>query len=195
MEMKCNAMTMPGDTGAITFELGSFEGFNFRQQSAILNLTAWQVVEWNHDKAGEAEFWPAGDHDGVALIFRNQDAITASELIELDRVLRDLGGDSIESFLRVYYMLRIGGTPLAGVSLAAVDEVNVHFFLGTNFTDLRREAAYELFELYYPDEYRVWERSSCDGLIFDTDRFLDSPAFFTDEVSLGHRVALLVARQ
>lgn len=195
MDLNNAAMTAPGDTGAISFELGSFEGFNFRQQSAILNLTARQVVEWNHDEAGEAEFWPAGDHEGVTLVFRNQDTVTASELIELDRVLHDLGGDSIESFLRIYYLLRIGGTPLAGVSLAAVDAVNVHFFLGTNFTDLRREAAYELFELYYPDEYRVWEMSSCDGLIFDTDRFLDSPGFFTDEVSLGRLVALIVAPQ
>lgn len=195
MDLNNAAMTMPAATGTITFEFGSFEGFNFRQQSAILNLTARQVVEWNHDEAGEAEFWPAGDHTGVALVFWNQDAVTASELLELDRVLHDLGGDSIESFLRVYYMMRICGTPLAGLSAAGIDEVNVHFFLETNFTDLRREAAYELFELYYPEEYRVWEKSCCDGLIFDTDRFLDSPCFFTDEVSIGDRVALIVAPQ
>lgn len=72
MDTECNAMTMPGDTGAITFELGSFEGFNFRQQSAILNRTARQVVEWNCDEAGDAEFWRSGDDAGVALVFRKQ---------------------------------------------------------------------------------------------------------------------------
>jgi len=67
--------------------------------------------------------------------------------------------------------------------------------LGSNFTDLRQEAAYQLFELFYPDEYKAWEKTTCDGLIFDTDRFLDSPVFSVEEVKLGNEVALLVASQ
>ena len=54
-----------------------------------------------------------------------------------------------------------------------------------------------------PAEALAWVRSSpivalfstCDGLIFDTDRFLDSPAFWVEEVNLGDEVALLVASQ
>ena len=60
---------------------------------------------------------------------------------------------------------------------------------------MRKEAAYELFETFYPDEYRVWEKSTCDGLIFDTDHFLDSPGFSVDEVKLGETKALIVAPQ
>ena len=76
-----------------------------------------------------------------------------------------------------------------------MEDQRLHIFFGSNFLDLRREAAYELFELYYPDEYAVWEKNLCDGLIFDTDRFLDSPCFFTEETHLGDGAVLLVAPQ
>jgi hypothetical protein len=40
----------------LVFDLGTFEGFNFRSQSVIERvLTAGEVVEWNHDRDGEAE--------------------------------------------------------------------------------------------------------------------------------------------
>ena len=55
-----------------------------------------------------------------------------------------------------------------------------------------RTAAYELFELYYPEEFRVWEKSSCDGLTFDVDSFLDSPAFSTAEYKIGDERILVV---
>ena len=66
-------------------------------------------------------------------------------------------------------------------------------FTGSSFLDLRRETAYELFELYYPEAYQAWEKSLCDGLIFDTDRFLDSPSLWVEELELGEDAVLLVA--
>ena len=84
---------------------------------------------------------------------------------------------------------------LASLTAAEVEDQLVHVFLGTSLIDLRREAAFELFEVYYPDEYEVWEKSTCDGLIFDEDRFLDSPSFATEEVAFGDRKALIVAPQ
>jgi len=52
-------------------DFGTFEGFNFRDQSAIeRNLTAEEVTNRNHDGEGEAEFWASGDHVGVSKVFR-----------------------------------------------------------------------------------------------------------------------------
>ena len=178
----------------LQFNLGTFEGFNFRSQSAIDRiLTAAEVVEWDHDRQGEAEFWPSGDRREVALIFEHRTSISASELLALDRLLEELGGDSVENFLRIHHALEIGVGDLAGLSREAVEDESLEVFLGSNFTDLRREVAYELFELYYPEAYRAWEQSACDGLIFDTNRFLDSPGLWVEEVRLGDQVALLVA--
>ncbi len=67
----------------------------------------------------------------------------------------------------------------------AIEEVFLDIFLGTSFIDLRKEAAYQLFETYYPEEYRIWEKSHCDGLIFDVDQFLDSPCWSVEEITLG----------
>ena len=41
----------------------------------------------------------------------------------------------------------------------------------------------------------MWEKTTCDGLHFDTDRFLDSPGFWVEEVHLGETVALLISPQ
>ena len=91
--------------------------------------------------------------------------------------------------------MNICGADLATLDSGKVEDHNLHLFLGTSFIDLRREAAFELFELYHPEEFRVWNESTCDGLIFDEDRFLDSPVFFVEEVALGDQKALLVAPQ
>jgi hypothetical protein len=171
---------MERKTTALPFNFGTFEGFNFRSQSAVSRiLSAEEVLSWDHDEDGEAEFWPAGDCPGLSLVFSHRSAVSASELVNLASVLERLGGDSEENYLRLHYAINVAGEPL-------------HTFLGDSFLDLRRNAAYELFELYYPELYRVWESSLCDGLIFDTDAFLDSPSWSTEEAKLGCRKALIV---
>jgi hypothetical protein len=191
----CND-TCTSAQSTIRHDLGTFEGFNFRSQSAISqNLTAEEVVGWDHDRQGEAEFWPAGDRPEVGIVFHGRSSVTAGELLALDRLLDELGGDSVENFLRVHYAVNTCGADLATLTRREVEDNSLDIFLGSNFTDLRREAAYQLFELFYPDEYRAWEKTTCDGLIFDTDRFLDSPAFCAEEIDLGDQVALLVASQ
>ena len=42
------------------------------------------------------------------------------------------------------------------------------------------------------DAYEAWKSSRCDGVIFDTDRFLDSPMFRVAEVRLGEQFAVIV---
>ena len=183
------------NSGEISFEMGTFEGFNFHTQSAIPRLlTANEVVSWDHDREGEAEFWPSGDKPEVSLLF-NREEVTASELRDLDRVLKECGDDSSESYLRIHYLVNTVGFKLSKLTREELEDEFIHIFFGENFTDLRQEAAYELFELYYPQEYRAWEKSTCDGLIFDTDRFLDSPTFSVEEVKLGDKKALLIAPQ
>ena len=178
------------------FDLGTFEGFNFRHQSAIEeDLSADQVINWNHDTQGEAEFWPSGDRPEVQLLFKGRNAVTCSDLLELNRLLDDLGGDSTENFLRIHHLLNHCGAKLEGLTAAAVEDQPLHLFSGHSFLDLRREAAYELFELYYPEEYVVWEKSHCDGLNFDTDHFLDSPCWSVEEIQFGDQKHLIIVGQ
>lgn len=178
---------------ALTFDLGTFEGFSFADQSAIdRTLTADEVVAWDHDSLGEAEFWPAGDHHGVAAVFSGQSAVTCSELLALDRLLVALGDDSNETYCRVVHALN-HGERLEDLTPEAVEDDPPFVFFGSSFFDLRREAAYELFELFYPEAYALWERGTCDGLIFDTDRFLDSPGFGVEELDFGDQKALIIS--
>ena len=64
---------------------------------------------------------------------------------------------------------------VATLTREAIENLPLDIFVGTNFTDVRRAAAFELFARYYPEEYQVWEKSLCDGLTFDPDHFLASP--------------------
>ena len=98
----------------------------------------------------------------------------------------------VENFLKLRHTLSVSTKDLCALTGAEVEDQNVHVFVGPNFWDLRREAAYELFELYYPEAYVAWEKSQCDGLVFDTDRFLDSPGWSVDEVGFANSVALIV---
>lgn len=174
-------------------DLGTFEGFNFSTDSAIEeSLDGNVVVAWDHDQQGEAEFWPSGDHSGVSLVFAGRSAITAAELAALDRLLAELGDDSLESFARIAHVLGRGGLPLLDLSSSEIDDSGAHVFVGHNFLDVRRTAAYELFELYYPELYRAWESTSCDGLRFDPDAFLESPAWCLDEFQTAESVVLVI---
>ncbi len=177
------------------FDLGTFEGFNFRTQSAIeRTLTAEEVINWEHDQHGEAEFWPAGDNAGVSVVFRNRTAVTGSELTLLDELLASCGDDSMENMLRVYFAVNLRGHALDELTAEQLVELDLYIFMGSNFLDVRRDAAYELFETYFPELYKAWESTPCDGLIFDTDRFIDSPSWSTDEIDLGSDgVALLIS--
>lgn len=181
---------------ALHFNLGSFEGFNFRQNGAIDHrLTADTVVNWDHDTSGEAEFWPAGDHPGVALLFARQTSVTARQLLDLDRLLFDLGDDSTLNFLRIHHARNGCGRDLSLLTAPEIEDLPIQVFQGTSFLDLRRQAAFELFELHFLEEYRVWEKSVCDGLHFDPDRFLNSPAWSVEEIELNGSKALIVAAQ
>ena len=133
----------------LRFNLGTFEAFNFRAQSAVDRiLTAAEVVAWDHDREGEAEFWPSGDRPEMVVLFHPRSRITATELMELDRLLGELGGDSVENFLRIHYAVNVQGAELSTLSCEAVEDCALQIYQGTSFIDLRRDAAWELFELY-----------------------------------------------
>ena len=166
-------------------ELGMFEGYNFREMSAIFpNHSAQEVVDWDHDEKGEAEFWPDGGHEGVALIFKGQSSVTCRELLELDRLLSDLSSDDDEEFVRIAHMLSMG-MALEGLTAESIQDECLYLFSDSSFYEARKEAAFELFEMFWPDAYKMWDESSVPGLDFDWERFLSGPEFSTSEYSLG----------
>lgn len=196
MEQTETTNTQEKGTYALQFDLGTFEGFNFRENSAIERiLTTEEVVNWDHDAEGEAEFWPSGDNAGVGLLFRGQSAVSAHELRDLDKVLQELGDDSTLNFVRIHYAVNSQGTFLNQLTGEQVEDLNINVYLGNSFLDLRKEAAYELFELYYQEAFSAWEKSMCDGLIFDQDIFLDSPSWSVEEIEMNDVKVLVVAPQ
>ena len=188
---------MEKEKGSIKgIDLGTFEGFNFREQWAIeRELTADEVVGWNHDQEGEAEFWPSGDNAAVAELFPSSRGVTPGALTHLAGLLDELGGDQDEALLKIQFLVNVQDRDLKGLTATKVEDSGLHLFSAECFADVRRKAAYELFELYWPEIYALWEKTPLDGLRFDPDEFLDSPSWAVEEVDLGAKKWLLVAGQ
>lgn len=185
-------MTIQHENLFIENDLGTFEDFNHRTQSAIFpNVTAEELVNWDHEKLGEAEFWHSGDKPGISEILDSNN-VSASDVLALDRLLSELG-DDILTLAKLLYRTNHHGYSLQQIEPQDIEDCPASYFIEeAAFIDLRKTAAYELFELYYPEEYRVWEKSTCDGLTFDVDHFLDSPAFSTAEFKIGEERILVV---
>jgi len=188
-------MTKLYENLTIQNDFGTFEGFNHRSQEAIFpNVTAQELIDWDHDANGEAEFWHSGDNPGVALILSSDDLLMR-DVAALDQLLAELGDDP-SVLARIHFLTEYSGHRLQELEPETVEDAQLSVFMDdVPVIDLRRTAAHELFELYYPEEHKVWENSSCDGLIFDEDRFLDSPVFCAIDFKIGDQNVLVVESQ
>ena len=116
-----------------TNDLGEFEGFNFRDQSAIMKtLTAEDVLNWDHDRDGEAEFWPAGDNVFVRGLLPGT-ACTAAEVQDVIRLYEELEDCPQELAKAVY--LRGRGADLSDITRHAIDDCCLYVFGPGYFTD------------------------------------------------------------
>ncbi len=173
-------------------DLGTFEGFNFRDQSAIERvLTAEDVVNWDHDGDGEAEFWPSGEDPLVKGIFSGN--VTASDLTALAELLTNLDGDRTEDLLRIQFAIRVQGYDFSRLTVQDLDDRPPMFFYGDTMIDARKEAAFELFETFWPDLFKAWNEDSAGILDFDWYSFVDSPLWTVHEVKLANKAVLMVA--
>ena len=132
---------------AIRFDLGTFEGYNLSTQSAIVGkLTAAEVVGWDHKKQGETQFRPSGDRAEVTLLFKEKGSVTGAELLALDHLLGELGGDHSSNFLKIHHAVRIWEADLAQIDPREIEDSSVAIYVGNSFSELRQEAASDVFE-------------------------------------------------
>ena len=173
-------------------DFGTFEGFNFRDQSAIEQVqTPNEVVQWDHDAQGEAEFWPSGDAPLIRGIFPRN--VTGSDLVALGELLEQMGGDRCQDLLRIQFAVQVLGHGRDTLTAQEMDDVQPMIFYGQTAMDARKEAAYELFETFWPELYKAWNQDSVGILHFDWNEFLDSPFWATHEVRDGKQTILMVA--
>lgn len=154
------------------YDIGKFEGFNFREQSAIENiLTAQEVLDWDHDGDGEAEFWPHGDNPFTSYLLPG-DSCTSAEIREVIRIFDELDGRLDELAKAIY--LRDCGSSLEDITSEAINDACLYVFGPGWFHDLIKDAAFELFELFWPAAYECLQKHSVPGLRFDYDDFIES---------------------
>lgn len=185
---ECNAMA------SIKHDLGTFLGFSTETNSSLgRNLQATEVLSWDPAHDGKARFWPSGDHAAVAIVFTGKCSVTAAELAALDRLLAELGGDSSENFLKIHYAVNAMSIPLLELTPERLASLQLHIYRGSDFHEVRKDAAYDLFERHHPEAFKVWDNCGVEGLWFETDDFLDSGRWSVEEIRLLDEVAVVVA--
>lgn len=216
--LTCEATTLPpprsgkhsGEEGGGTFlesimeictetitllnDLGTFDGFNLRSGLALeRRLTAEEVANWDAEAQGEVEFCPSGDHKGVSLAFHGRSAVSWKDLVELDRLLFEIGNTAEPTFLRIYYATSLLGLEMEELTSRILDELNLKVFFGACLMEIREHAAFDLFQTYFSEQYAAWKKDEFGVLQFDCEAFLNSNFWSVEEVDMGERKALLVA--
>jgi hypothetical protein len=157
-------------------------------------LTAQAVVDWDHKRDGETEFRPLGDRRELVLAIGEGKAITAVELRAMDRLLHEMGGDTVEAFLRIRHAVTYLRRDLTSVTLADLNDPGLHLFFGSTLAELRESAADQLFERYWPEVYQSWNSTLCACLHLDADEFFRWVMSSVQTVTLGQQFALMVVR-
>ncbi len=179
----------------LRYDLGTFAGYNPSHPVALRRrLTAQDVVDLEHKVEDTAEFRPAGDRFEIRLIFGADNPVSAAQLRSLDRVLQDLGGDSIRNYLHLHSAIDDFNVDLATATARDIEHPDRHLFIGDDFFNLRDEAADALLAYYWPEGHSAAQTSRTAGLFSDSGRVLQWMMCTVEEVDLGDQLALIVVR-
>ena len=179
----------------IPSDLGTFDAYDAETGVKLTEcLSPHAVSNWDSASRWMAEFTPAGDRLEVNLLFdgKHHEPITGWRLLALDYLLQDLGGDTTENFLKVYFAVRVQHGDLLTLTKEAIEERGIRVFFGIDRADLLRAAAVELFAQCYPEHFAIWHRTG-HALKFDRRAFFRSRCFQCRFVDVGNRLALVVA--
>jgi hypothetical protein len=158
-------------------DLGTFHGFSFRDQCALPGeYTADQVIEWDHDKQGEAEFWPSGDTAITYAVFEHKSSVTASEITQLTELLEEL--DESDHVKLIYAMAE--GYSLDQLDANQIQDLCCYVFEGNSFCDLYKDAGWELFETFHPELAKAVNEANCSGVHFDPEDYLNNDCSTTE---------------
>ena len=178
-----------------TIDFGTFDGYNLEHDKAIINISAADLILYDHELNGESEFWPNGDNAGLQLIIKGTSKttshVTGSELLEIDRILLELGGDLLENYVKIYSAMNSGWS-LGTLTGNIINDLQTYIFIGDSFRELVNDAAWQLFELVNYELCNLVAKHPIDGLEFDCKRFLNSPSISSEEITLGEFSILIV---
>ena len=80
-----------------------------------------------------------------------------------------MDGDRGQDLLRIHLRWQVLGHDLDTLTAQEMDDVHPMIFYGATAMDARKEAAFELFETFWPELYKAWNEDSAGVLRFDWD--------------------------
>ena len=180
-----------------TLDLGTFDGYNLEHDKAIINISAADLILYDHELSGEAEFWPSGDNVGVKLVFEElsiKNRVTGEMLLDLKRIILEMGGPSLTNYAILHHAIHYNGETLETILASELLDLNLHVFHNEKFEskrELETRAAYELLELYYPKYFEIMNNPIA-GISFDAKHFLNCGLFGISIIKISDELTILV---
>jgi hypothetical protein len=141
----------------------------------------------------DINFRPAGDHPGVNLVFDGCEFVPPRDVLDLIRLLDELGGDSPANFLKIACAIQVTQWPPRCLTVEQIHEMDCAVYSGGDIESLRQQAEGEVLGRFGPSARRTWDREMAVDGPFDTGPILHSPDLWVRELTLGNESALLVA--
>ena len=180
-----------------TLDLGTFDGYNLEHDKSIINISAADLILYDHELSGEAEFWPSGDNVGVRMVFKDLNLngrVTGEMLLSLKKIILEMGGPSLTNYAILHHAIHYNGETLETISASELLDLNLHVFHSEKYEsnkELETRAAYELLELYYPEHLKMLN-TPVDGITFNPKHFLTCGIFGISEIKISDELTILV---
>lgn len=178
----------------ILYDFGNFDGRHWPYECQKLEnvLPAQELVDWDALANGEAEFWPAGDNRELTLVIGDDKPVGGEDLLALSALLEQLGGDSVENYLRIHQAMEETGFGLVHLTAPMVEACLVHVFVGEELDEVRRMAVEAVMKRYQPTAWiGDWKEDMPFGRVLL--RFQESSAWTYREHVSRKSVAVLIA--
>ena len=182
---------MTNTANPLRYHFGTFKGAYWPTDHCWFEnpVSTSEILDWDRDDQGEAEFWPTGDKPEMTVLFDTDNRIIRKEEIQgLANLLDHLGGDSPENYLRIRHATRRLRLSLNELPRQALEMLPLHIFVGATLAKAQDRAVADL-SVRYRDI--PWQGPASDPRSF-LDQYRNDPAWGLETVAFGDKVALLV---
>jgi len=175
-------------------DLGNFSGRIWHESGNLSReFSPEEVLEWNQDHDGFAEFYPSGDHEGVSLVFREKASVSTADLVELDHLIDGLRYPPKISCLLIHHLMHKHKVDVANLDCSDIEDSEAVIATGRTFFEAEQMATAKLYD-HFPEE--------CPDILHGLDsavrdrellKLLYSPKFVITQARFSNDVGMVVS--
>lgn len=178
----------------LDFDLGKFLGRGIHKKTHVDGIfTAQEIIDWDERRDGFSEFFPAGDHEGVSLVFREKSSVDAMELIELDCLFGGFGSSTNSVCMEIHHVMTKHKLPVTTLDYSDFEATENVVVTGQSMSEARRKAAFRIHECFPEQCQDSIEGLEPDAQLAELIRIMETPKFTITEARFANEVGMVVS--